>query len=109
MACMDICPADAVRIEDQLDACNAVIQEERCLRCRACYNVCPNNSSVQALKPKEWYQGWAAKDRLRRVGCKRQAAERWRVRRRCCCRIRSIYKKWGHCMCLYFQKRRIYL
>lgn len=68
MACMDMCPADAVRIEDQLDACNAVIKEDRCLRCRACYNVCPNNSSVQALKPKEWYQGWAAKDSLRRNG-----------------------------------------
>ena len=74
MACMDICPADAVRIEDQLDACNAVIQEDRCLRCRACYNVCPNNSSVQALKPKEWYQGWAAKDRLRRNGASGGAA-----------------------------------
>lgn len=74
MACLDICPADAVRIEDHIDAYNAVIREERCLQCGACYNVCPNNNSVQAVKPRVWYQGWAAKDRVRERGASGGAA-----------------------------------
>ena len=41
MACVDICPKGAIKIEDSLVAYNAVMDEEKCIDCGACADVCP--------------------------------------------------------------------
>lgn len=58
MACIEKCSMYAIRIEDGLDAYNAVIDESKCIRCEACHQVCPNNSLPQFYTPITWYQGW---------------------------------------------------
>lgn len=38
-ACVEVCPADAIAIEDV-----AVIDEDACLECGACVNECPQSA-----------------------------------------------------------------
>lgn len=59
MACVDICPKEAITIHDDIAAFNAVIQEEKCVNCGACYRVCQNNNMVKLQQAQNWYQGWA--------------------------------------------------
>ena len=40
MACIDICPKDAITIRDSLHAYNAVIDTDKCVECTACHKVC---------------------------------------------------------------------
>ena len=68
MACVDICPKGAIRIEDTLSAYNAVIDEDKCINCNACYNICQNNNPVKYMSPIKWYQGWA-QDKCIRSNC----------------------------------------
>lgn len=65
MACIDICPKDAIVLRDDLDVYNAVISESKCIGCNACHNVCPNNNSIEMKLPQIWFQGWAADRSLR--------------------------------------------
>ena len=65
MACVDICPAGAIRIEDSLFAYNAVIAPDKCVGCDACHRVCPLNRQPPLRKPIWWKQGWAREERLR--------------------------------------------
>lgn len=60
MACADICPKGAVTIKDDLSACNAVIDSEKCIGCDCCYNVCQQNHPPQLTPPRKWAQGWCA-------------------------------------------------
>lgn len=60
MACVDVCPRNAVHIRDSLDAYNAVIDEVNCIDCGGCFRVCPNCTPVQKVQPIGWYDGWAA-------------------------------------------------
>ena len=59
MACIDICPKEAITIDDNLAAYNAVIDENKCIGCNACYKVCQSNHPAKLLSPIKWYQGWA--------------------------------------------------
>lgn len=59
MACADRCPKNCIKIEDQITAMNAVIDEKSCVNCKACEKVCPNVSFSEANKPISWFQGWA--------------------------------------------------
>ncbi|MCM1326102.1 MAG: Coenzyme F420 hydrogenase/dehydrogenase, beta subunit C-terminal domain [Bacteroidales bacterium] len=65
MACLDVCPKDAIRIEDAMTHYNAVIEETNCVNCNACHKVCPNNHPIQMVKPMKWYQGWAKQESIR--------------------------------------------
>lgn len=65
MACIDICPKEAVRIEDSLKAYNAVIDTGRCINCKACYHVCQENNPPPLSKPVYWKEGWAIKKEIR--------------------------------------------
>lgn len=65
MACKDICPKNAIDIDDSLRAYNAVIDEDKCINCDACHGVCQINHSVPLHRPIEWRQGWAKDSAIR--------------------------------------------
>lgn len=65
MACIDVCPKDAIAIEDDLSAYNAVIQENKCIGCNACHLVCQSNHPSKLILPIKWYQGWTEETELR--------------------------------------------
>ena len=58
MACFDMCPKSAITIVDTRQAYNAVIDEEKCIHCGICTNVCQNNKETTLKHPETWYQGW---------------------------------------------------
>ena len=57
MACFDMCPKSAITIVDTRQAYNAVIDEEKCIHCGICTNVCQNNKETTLKHPETWYQG----------------------------------------------------
>lgn len=59
MACIDACPKDCISIADRVYHYNAVVNEEKCINCKACSRVCPNIHPVEKHEPNTWYQGWA--------------------------------------------------
>ena len=65
MACIDICPKQAIRIKDSLNSYNAVINEKLCVSCNLCHKVCQNNNEVEYLNPIDWKQGWRKDPELR--------------------------------------------
>ena len=58
MACVELCPKNAIKIVDDLSSYNAVIDEEQCVNCNLCHNVCQNNADIEATRPISWKQGW---------------------------------------------------
>lgn len=60
--CIDTCKMNAINIKDTLDSLNAVIDTEKCINCKQCYNVCPNNSPIDLKEQLAWYQGWAMEE-----------------------------------------------
>lgn len=66
MACIDICPREAISIVDNLKSYNAVIDESKCVNCNACHKVCQNNNPVECNEPIQWSQGWAVNENLRK-------------------------------------------
>lgn len=65
MACMDICPKQAIEIKDSMFSYNAVIDESRCINCNACHSVCQENTLSVLMKPTFWKQGWAKDEQIR--------------------------------------------
>lgn len=65
MACVDICPKNAIKIEDSLREYNAVIDENRCIQCNVCHCICPQNNPPIAQKPLYWKEGWAKNKNIR--------------------------------------------
>ena len=61
MACVDICPVNAINIQDNIEHMNAYINPETCIHCNACSNVCQCNHPSPLHEPVRWYQGWADK------------------------------------------------
>lgn len=68
MACLDICPKDAIWIEKSIKYYNACIDETKCISCGMCHSVCPNNTSCPSCRPIEWHQGWANDLKVRKRG-----------------------------------------
>lgn len=66
MACVDICPKGAIRMEDTLSAYNAVIDEDKCIGCNVCHKVCQSNHPAKLIVPIKWYQGWAETPNVRK-------------------------------------------
>ena len=58
MACIEICPKNAIVIHDTKDSYNA-IKTERCIECGACERVCQVNHPPEARDQISWVQGWA--------------------------------------------------
>ena len=65
MACIDVCPKNAIAIKDGLSAYNAVIDEDKCIDCNLCHKVCQVNHPQPASAPLQWAQGWAINEELR--------------------------------------------
>lgn len=59
MACVESCPQNAIKVVDELDSYNAIINEEQCVNCDLCRKVCQNNRIVKFTQPIMWKQGWA--------------------------------------------------
>lgn len=60
MACVEICPKKAIKIEDTLEAYNAVIYDDLCVNCKTCTCVCQNvDADITFRKTISWYQGWS--------------------------------------------------
>ena len=64
MACVDICPKQAIEVKDELSFYNAEIND-KCIDCGLCHKVCPQNNTPEFIKPKVWYQGWAKDEDVR--------------------------------------------
>jgi len=57
--CINACHKDAIKIVDDIKACNAVIDETKCVNCGRCQTVCPTNHPIEKKQPILWKQGWA--------------------------------------------------
>ena len=58
MACLSICPKNAISIKDGIKYFNAEINQARCISCGACHAICQMNHKPKAVRPFSWYQGW---------------------------------------------------
>ena len=65
MACLEVCPKDAIEVKNEIQYYNAVINELSCIGCNACDNVCQYNHSPLFKAPSTWYQGWSSNDKIR--------------------------------------------
>lgn len=68
MACYEICPKNAITIEDSLNFLNARIDLNKCVKCGLCKKVCQQKQELSLTKPYTWYQGWASDAILRNLG-----------------------------------------
>lgn len=67
MVCLDVCPRQAIKIEDSIKAYNAIIDKDNCIECGACQRVCQRNQLVTFLKrPICWKEGWAEDEEIRK-------------------------------------------
>lgn len=66
MACIDICPQKAIKIEDTAFSYNAVKIEDKCTDCGLCEKACPQNCAPIKREPIAWCEGWALDDRVRK-------------------------------------------
>ncbi len=64
MACTNVCPKNAITINDNLRSYNAEIKTDTCINCGLCHKVCPNCTECEMKPPIYWKQGWA-KDEIR--------------------------------------------
>lgn len=94
-ACLEICPKQAITINDSLEAYNAVIDETLCINCNQCHNICQTNTNAIVIKPTDWWQGWASDINIREKsssGGLAQELERAFIRNGgyvCSCRLRD--------------------
>jgi len=66
MACLDICPKEAIQIEDSIFSYNAVINKDKCVGCNLCHKVCNVNNTPKQIEPIFWKQGWSKNKDVRR-------------------------------------------
>lgn len=60
MVCAETCPKKAIKIEDTLEAYNAVIRDDLCIDCKACTRMCQNaDADIIFRKTISWCQGWS--------------------------------------------------
>lgn len=65
-ACKDLCSKNAITILDTGSSLNAEINEELCIQCNVCRNVCQVNHPIEKMKPLEWFQGWSKDEEVRK-------------------------------------------
>ena len=93
MACLEVCPKDAITISDSLHAYNAEIDPAKCVGCDRCHKICQNNRTVELSKPIKWYQGWAEDNTVRAGGSSGGAATAL---------MRAFVREGGYvCSCLF--------
>lgn len=57
-ACVNICSKKAIKIVDTYREYNAYIDEDKCVKCNMCRDVCPNRANINMSRPQKWFQGW---------------------------------------------------
>ena len=67
MACLDVCPKEAIHIDRNLRAYNAVIDEQKCIDCNLCHSLCQKNNPAPFHSPISWHQGWSRDEKQRKV------------------------------------------
>lgn len=67
MLCHDLCPKNAIEVIDSMEAHNAVINNDLCVKCDICRNACQRVNPVQLKKPITWHQGWAEDENIRKT------------------------------------------
>lgn len=65
-ACEELCPKNAIRIEDHAEYMNAVIDEASCIDCKICDRVCQVNYPLVKKSQVAWFQGWSKNDEVRK-------------------------------------------
>lgn len=58
MACVEVCPKEAISVKDDIIHLNAIIETEKCFECNMCHKVCGQNEQPKFHTPQKWYQGW---------------------------------------------------
>ncbi len=66
MACLETCPKQAITVQDDIYAYNAVIDENKCIDCNLCHNICQANNPSTKVTPILWQQGWANEPEVRK-------------------------------------------
>lgn len=59
MACVAMCPKNAITVYTNIENCKAEIETQKCINCGLCERICPSISLRQQLYPIYWKQGWA--------------------------------------------------
>lgn len=65
MACVDICPKNAIKVDTDIKKYNAVIDESKCVNCDGCRRVCQKNHPPVLKEPIMWKQGWSDNAEIR--------------------------------------------
>ena len=65
MACKDVCPRNAITIDEELEQYNAYINSDKCINCGKCTKVCQQRTAVNLTEPLFWYQGWSESHEIR--------------------------------------------
>lgn len=58
MACVDACPKSAISVEPGIEYYRPIINQEKCIDCGKCVNVCQQLNPFASNEPIAWYQGW---------------------------------------------------
>ena len=66
MACVDVCPKDAISVEPNVNYYEPVIDQHRCINCGKCKNVCQQLKPFDFAEPISWFQGWDCNEESRR-------------------------------------------
>lgn len=66
MACVNKCSLKAIDVINDIKHFNAIIDENKCVKCGACEKVCPQLNTPKKNNPLQWYQGWAKSSEIRK-------------------------------------------
>lgn len=67
MACAEACSRSAITVIDDVRNYNPQIDDEKCISCGLCRNICQNEKLVYGKDPVLWYQGWAKDENIRSI------------------------------------------
>ncbi len=65
MTCVEICPKNAIKIDDTIQSYNAYIDPLKCINCGLCYGICQNNQNINLTRPIKCQQGWIGNEKIR--------------------------------------------
>lgn len=65
MLCQEICPKNAIKVYDNIEYFNSIIDEAKCIECNICHNLCPVNNCEQKKEPIQYFQGWSLDEKVR--------------------------------------------
>ncbi len=88
-ACVEKCVNSAIRIVAGVESYNAVIDENKCIKCNLCHRVCHINIPPELQKSSSWWQGWSKNSKIVERASSGGVAEA----------IEQGFIKWGGIVC----------